>query len=135
MCCRLVGFEAADPRSGGNDETWAGTNDVADLRKYGWFWVNSEDKTHPVGSKRPNALGLYDMSGNVLEWCEDRYTEDYYSNSGAWNPAGPDSGAFRVLRGGSWFNNDGDLRTTARDKNSPDGRYTLNGFRICVSAQ
>ena len=75
------------------------------LDDYAWYSVNSGDKTHPVGQKQPNAWGLYDMSGNVWEWCSDWYNANYYSESPSTNPQGPDKGEERVLRGGmcGWY--------------------------------
>ena len=82
--------------------TYAGGNDV---EKVGWYHTNSEKKTHPVGQKQPNELGIFDLSGNVWEWCQDWYKDDYYKHSPRENPTGPDSGGYRVLRGGSWYIN------------------------------
>jgi formylglycine-generating enzyme required for sulfatase activity len=76
--------------------------DSRTLGDFAWFTENSEKKTHPVGEKRPNAWGLYDMQGNVAEWCNDIYDKNYYTNSPADNPRGPKEGKLYVLRGGSW---------------------------------
>ncbi len=88
-------------RSGGRDDRkWSGTNSESDLGDYCWDGPNS-DEPHPVGTKQPNDLGIYDMSGNVYEWCWDWYDDKYYSDSPSGNPTGPASGRSRVLRGGS----------------------------------
>lgn len=80
---------------------------------------NSERKTHPVGQKKPNAFGLYDMSGNVWEWVEDWYDEDYYSHSPSVAPGGPASGKYRVIRGGSWCSDYSKLRLSFQDDFTP----------------
>ena len=86
-------------RSGGREERYAGTSKKSELGDYAWYWGNSGKKTHPVKTKQPNFLGLYDMSGNVYEWVSDWYGKDYYRNSPKDNPKGPGSGKYRVLRG------------------------------------
>ncbi len=101
---------------------------------YCWYEDNSGLETHPVGEKRPNAWGLYDMAGNVCEWCEDWYALDYYSKSSAKDPKGPLSGSDRVLRGGSWYFS-GDLaRSAYRDRGLPAGHGGSYGFRVVLSA-
>jgi len=104
--------------------------DYAKLGEYAWYFNNSDSKTHPVGRKKPNAFGLYDMHGNVWEWCSDWY-ESY-----AWNaidPTGPASGSGHVLRGGCWNCEPGRCRSAYRVRGSPGSRYIyLLGFRVSV---
>src|SRR5260370_33422086 len=76
--------------------------DSRKLGEYAWFAENAGKKTHPVGEKKPNHWGLYDMHGNVAEWCNDAYDKSYYSISPADNPHGPSEGKQNVLRGGAW---------------------------------
>ena len=122
-------------RSSGEREKYAGTSQEGDLGQYVWYFVNSGSQNHPVGEKRPNGLGLYDMSGNVWEWCADWYGENYYQGSPKYNPGGPSSGSMRVLRGGSWFNDPGNLRVAYRYAFSPEFRAGTIGFRLGLSAQ
>jgi len=100
------------------------------LDSVGWYQENSERKIHPTGLKKPNKLGLYDMSGNLYEWCSDRYKKSYYSSSPHLNPQGPESGDFRVLRGGSWMNQPYYCRTFYRYYAKPETRLVNIGFRI-----
>ncbi len=89
--------------------------------------------TIPVKSFLPNSLGFYNMSGNVWEWVQDWYKKDYYQNSPRNNPKGPDSGDYRVLRGGSWGNIPNGLRTANRHKDRPDSqRRMVYGFRLAL---
>ena len=108
---------------------YAGSNNINDVA---WCSSNSGSKTHAVATKQPNALGLYDMSGNVGEWCSDWYSSDYYSVSPSSNPQGPSSGSHRVLRGGSWNNIDGNCRVSYRNNGNPDLHYYLVGFRLVM---
>jgi formylglycine-generating enzyme required for sulfatase activity len=118
-------------RSGGKAEKWAGTNSESELKDYAWYGENSGSKTHPVGQKKPNGLGLYDMSGNVWEWVQDWYDEDYYKNSPKDNPKGPSSGQHRVLRGGSWLSFPSRMWSSFRGRLGPSTRGNDFGFR-CV---
>ena len=100
----------------------------------GWYSDNSAiggvRRTHPVGGKQANALGFFDLSGNVWEWCWDWYGEDYYRNSPPDNPIGPASGTSRLLRGGSWNNETSNGRVANRNRNNPDNRNNNYGFRL-----
>ena len=98
---------------------------------YAWYSNNSNNKTHEVGQKYPNAFGLYDMMGNVWEWCADWYGT--YPNSATTNPQGASSGRFRVYRGGSWDYNAWNCRSANRGYYSPDLRFSNVGFRPCVT--
>jgi formylglycine-generating enzyme required for sulfatase activity len=101
-----------------------------DLDATAWYEVNSDGKTHPVGQKQPNAWGLYDVDGNVREWVEDWYGPDYYENSPPADPRGPDSGSYRVYRGGCWFAAAKYCRPAARTFDFPVQRYDSVGFRL-----
>jgi formylglycine-generating enzyme required for sulfatase activity len=98
-----------------------------------WYGANSGGQTHRVGQKQPNAWGLHDMQGNVWEWCQDWYQDDYYRTLGApaLDPHGPASGQQRVLRGGSWYKFLWFLRASSRFAFRPSGRFPHVGFR-CV---
>ncbi len=102
-----------------------------DLDSVAWHRGNSGAETHPVGSKQANELGLFDMSGNVSEWCWDWNEDDYYAQSPVCDPLGPDKGFFRVLRGGSCLDNADDCRVADRDSDDPFDRTFWNGFRLC----
>jgi formylglycine-generating enzyme required for sulfatase activity len=95
-----------------------------------WYSANSSNQTQPVGTKQPNELGLYDMNGNVWEWVWDLYDTYYYRRSPSDNPKGPEEGAYRVTRGGAWYNKSDYVAVTTRQYNTPDFRQNSVGFRI-----
>jgi formylglycine-generating enzyme required for sulfatase activity len=100
------------------------------LNSVAWFEDNSGYSTHPVGSKLPNELGIYDMSGNVYEWCSDGY--DSYPASAQQDPVGAGSGSYRVIRGGCRGSSATDCRVAYRSFKSPGSRYSLFGFRVVL---
>jgi formylglycine-generating enzyme required for sulfatase activity len=120
-------------RSGGKREKWAGTSSEFELRDYAWFSGNSGSKTHPVGQKKPNGPGFYDMSGNVWEWCGDWGDKDYYRNSPKNDPPGPSGGQYKMLRGGSWEHYWVGVRTAVRLKLDASARGITLGFRLGLS--
>ena len=106
---------------------YSGSNEVGYVA---WYEVNSGSQTHDVKTKQPNALGLYDMSGNVWEWCSDRYGS--YNSGAQTDPQGPSSGSYRVLRGGSWYDHARNCRVSDRYGNYPGGRSSDIGFRLSI---
>jgi formylglycine-generating enzyme required for sulfatase activity len=118
-------------RGGPRHEIWAGTSEVSEVGEYAWCAENSEGQAHPVGEKRPNSFGLYDMSGNVWEWLEDCWNENYEgapSDGSAWLSGKCN---VRVLRGGSWYFYWEDARCADRDGGDADVGDGSVGFR-CV---
>ncbi len=106
---------------------YSGSNNIDSVS---WYDGNSGDETHPVATKSPNELGIYDMSGNVWEWCNDWYGS--YSSSAQTNPTGPYSGSRRVDRGGGWGCNAWLCRVSDRRRDAPDDRYFNLGLRLAL---
>ncbi len=117
-------------KSGGKDQKYSGGNDID---RFAWYYSNSQSKTHRVGTKAPNGLGLYDMSGNVWEWCEDVYDKNAYSRHSLNNPLITSGGSSRVGRGGSWYYYPRYVRAANRIRDSAVNRDSYVGFRLCFS--
>ena len=115
----------------GTTNRWSFGDDAGVMWNYAWSGANSDSTTHPVGKKKPNPWGLYDMSGNVWEWCADFYAKHAYSGGETNDPPGPSSGTGHVLRGGAWGDNSNLLRCACRNCDGPDGRNNGVGLR-CV---
>jgi len=112
-------------RAGTSTRFYWGDDDIND---YAWYDKNSNRETHPVGQKKPNGFGLYDMIGNVLELCEDWY--GYYKEGEVTDPVGSGTGQYRVLRGGSWGFNSRFCRSSYRYGSLPADRLSYGGFRV-----
>jgi formylglycine-generating enzyme required for sulfatase activity len=112
----------------GSEAAYCFGGDEQQLGEYAWYWGNSERKTHPVGEKKPNAWGLYDLHGNVWEWVQDWYGD--YPSEPQSDPSGPESGSNRVIRGGGWVNDAEDCRSAYRDIAEPGDRDGNLGFRL-----
>ncbi len=108
-------------------------DDEADLGDYGWCLANADNKPRPIGQKKPNACGLYDMHGNVGEWCQDWYGGGYYAASKMDDPNGPATGTNRVNRGGGWDRPARYSRAAYRSYYSPGFRLDYVGVRVCLA--
>jgi formylglycine-generating enzyme required for sulfatase activity len=106
---------------------YSGSNNIDDVA---WYLENSGLYTHPAGTKQPNELGIYDMTGNVWEWCQDWY--DSYSEESQTTPTGPDNGYLKVMRGGSYNNRGPACRVDYREIVHPINKYTNLGFRLAL---
>ena len=114
----------------GNKSKYFFGEDAGRIAEYAWYSKNSGGKTHPVGEKKPNAWGLYDMHGNVWEWCQDWYDSGYYANSPPGDPPGPGMGSSHVIRGGDWNGDAGACRSALRGRYTPENRRNYLGFRM-----
>ena len=117
-------------RAGTTTAYFFGDSD-SQLGDYAWFNGNSGNQTQPVRGKKPNPWGLYDMAGNVWEWCKDWYADNPPKDDNK-DPQGCQSGDARVLRGGSWSDGAGGCRAAYRSRLAPGNRLNDIGFRVCV---
>jgi formylglycine-generating enzyme required for sulfatase activity len=118
---------------GGKSQRWAGTPEAGDLQEYAWYAANSGGATRPVGARKPNGFGVYDMSGNVWEWCGDGFDPYPPSRESLADPVGKDR-SHRVLRGGSWRVDAPVVTTTYRNGYRPDYSHGSIGFRLVREA-
>ena len=117
----------------GADTRYFWGSDAAGLDEHAWYGDNAEDQIHPVGQKEPNPWGLYDILGNVWEWCSDWYGPDYYAHSPMRDPTGPNVGLYGVVRGGSYINPPRRLGCATRGVTYPEVGRSRYGIRICVT--
>jgi len=116
----------------GTTTRWYCGDDEAGVMDVAWFNKNARAMTQPVGGKKPNAWGLHDMSGNVWQWCSDRFSADYYKQSPASDPIGPPAGSYRVVRGGHWYDDASYCRSASRRFGTASRTLNL-GFRVVVA--
>lgn len=119
---------AARGGNNSNHTQYSGSSNIDDVA---WYSDNSDHKTHSVAQKKANELGLYDMSGNVLEWCNDYWGN--YSGIAQTNPKGPNSGTYRVRRGGGWSGDARNCRSSTRNYFDPVHSDSFMGLRLCLS--
>jgi formylglycine-generating enzyme required for sulfatase activity len=120
----------------GSDALYSFGDNANNLSKYAWYGNEGYGgRTSPVRYKQPNAWGLYDMQGNVWEWVQDWYSDSYYANSPENDPKGPETGKFKVYRGGSWVAKAANLRTSIRFSGLPNSRSRDIGFRLVRQAE
>lgn len=117
---------------GGNNSKGYEYSGSDNIEAVAWYYDNSGEKTHDVAGKQPNELGLYDMSGNVKEWCQDWYDKYYSMSSVVTNPTGPTDGSYRVNRGGCWSLNAKGCRVSYRPSSSPSDAYSGLGLRLAL---
>ncbi len=117
-------------RGGAGDNFIYSGSDLLD--EVAWWKDDSDERNYPVGQKKANGYGLFDMSGNVWEWCSDWFDQYYYQSSPTTNPTGPASGTERVIRGGGWDFSAEFCRMSSRAKDQPDYRSAYFGFRVCI---
>jgi formylglycine-generating enzyme required for sulfatase activity len=116
----------------GTTTYWHGADNEQDLQELCWYRANSGNRTHPVGQLKHNAYGIYDLHGNVWEWCADWHGDDYYAKAPLDDPGGPLSGDYRARRGGSWGHHAGNCRSAYRSHNGPGFSFMNLGFRLAA---
>ncbi|MGN7612197.1 formylglycine-generating enzyme family protein [Magnetococcales bacterium HHB-1] len=117
-------------RSGGKKQRWSGTSDPEKINQFAWFDKNADAKTHPVGEKKSNDQGFFDMSGNVCEWTQDVYAEDAYNHHAHKNPCYKVDDEDRVIRGGGWYQYPLLQRCSDRAGHGKSYRDRYIGFRL-----